>query len=231
MGFDTSLSIGMLPGSVSRNNGGVFVAVQCLSRALHDLPGTDIRIFGLEDQYTYADLASWGSLAVSVFPIHELKAFGYASGLPAALSAADLDLLHVHSIWQYYSVASLQWAAQCKRPYLISLHGTLDPWALKWHRWRKILVGWVYQNAHLRGAACLHALCEAEALAIRAYGLHNPICVIPNGIDLPPEESVPSEPPWQKSVPVGARVLFYLGRLHPKKGLPSLLRAWHLARR
>jgi poly(glycerol-phosphate) alpha-glucosyltransferase len=107
----------------------------------------------------------------------------------------------------------------------------LDPWVVRNAQWKKRLAGWLYENAHLRGAACLHALCEAEAEAIRAYGLRNPICIIPNGID--PPAATPAEPsPWQANLPDDAKVLFYLGRLHPKKGLPHLLRAWaavHLA--
>jgi poly(glycerol-phosphate) alpha-glucosyltransferase len=33
--------------------------------------------------------------------------------------------------------------------------------------------------------------------------------------------------PWLGKVPAGAKVLLYLGRLHPKKGLPNLIRAWN----
>ena len=37
-------------------------------------------------------------------------------------------------------------------------------------RWKKKLAGAVFQNAHLRDAACLHALCQSEADSMRAYG-------------------------------------------------------------
>jgi poly(glycerol-phosphate) alpha-glucosyltransferase len=75
-------------------------------------------------------------------------------------------------------------------------------------------------------------LCDAEARSIRAYGLTNPVCVIPNGVDLP--EPVPSwtgktQAAGVASSPAGRKVLLYLGRLHPKKGLLNLLRAWRLA--
>ena len=51
--------------------------------------------------------------------------------------------------------------------------------------WKKRIAALLYENQHLRGAACLRALSEAEAQSIRSYGLRNPICVIPNGVDLP----------------------------------------------
>jgi len=106
----------------------------------------------------------------------------------------------------------------------------LDPWALANSRWKKKAVGWLYANAHLRNAACIHALCESEARSIRAYGLKNPICIIPNGIDLPPDGGRRTEDGSQPSalcpLPSDRKVLLYLGRIHPKKGLVNLLKAW-----
>ena len=64
---------------------------------------------------------------------------------------------------------------------------------------------------------------------MRAYGLKNPIAIIPNGIDLPSlVES--SELRVEGSIfdrfDQGRKVLLHLGRIHPKKGLVNLLRAW-----
>jgi glycosyltransferase involved in cell wall biosynthesis len=94
----------------------------------------------------------------------------------------------------------------------------LDPWALENSRWKKRAAAAFYENRHLRGAACLHALNQAEAAAIRAYGLRTAICVIPNGVELP-EKTEPN-------VPRETRTLLYLGRLHSKKGLAQLIEAW-----
>jgi poly(glycerol-phosphate) alpha-glucosyltransferase len=94
----------------------------------------------------------------------------------------------------------------------------LDPWALNNSRWKKRISAALYEDRHLRGAVCLHALNEAEAESMRAYGLKNPICVIPNGVELPEAEGA--------GCPQEKRTLLYLGRLHPKKGLPLLIEAW-----
>jgi poly(glycerol-phosphate) alpha-glucosyltransferase len=96
----------------------------------------------------------------------------------------------------------------------------LDPWVISHSYWRKKLAGLMYEHRHLMNAACLHALCPPEADAIRRYGLSNPVCVIPCGIDLPLLEPKPS--------PSQEKVLLFLGRLHPKKGLMNLLAAWKL---
>ena len=227
MGVDTTLKVGLLTASVSRRAGGLYDATRHLAQALH-CTSLEIHIFGLADEDTSRDLAGWGNLPVQVFEVRGPRFFGYAPALAPALAAANLDLLHAHGLWIYPSVVSGQWTQHQQKPVVITPHGMLDPWAVRNARWKKRIVGWLYENAHLRGAACLHALCESEAEAIRAYGLRNPICIIPNGID-PPIATPNHAPPWSTTLPTDAKVLFYLGRLHPKKGLPHLLRAWAAA--
>lgn len=227
MGADATLRIGLLAASVSRRAGGLYDAIRHLAHALHTL-ALDVQVFGLADPDTSRDRAGWGQLPVQTFAVRGPGFFGYAPALAPALATANLDLLHLHGLWMYPSAASRQWSQRQQKPTVITPHGMLDPWAVRNAHWKKRIAGWLYENAHLRGAACLHALCAAEAEAIRAYGLRNPICIIPNGIN--PPAAMPAEPPpWQATLPDDAKVLFYLGRLHPKKGLPHLLRAWAAA--
>src|SRR5215469_4029695 len=47
----------------------------------------------------------------------------------------------------------------------------------------------------------------------------------PISVDLPILETG-SAPAWRKQIPASAKILLYLGRLHAKKGLVNLLRAW-----
>ena len=52
--------------------------------------------------------------------------------------------------------------------------------------------------------------------------MRSPICVVPNGIDVPTAAS----PARVAGVPSDARILLYLGRINPKKGLPLLLESF-----
>jgi glycosyltransferase involved in cell wall biosynthesis len=104
----------------------------------------------------------------------------------------------------------------------------LDRWALNNSKWKKRVAAFLYEDRHLHEAACIRALCDSEAESIRAYGLRNPICVIPNGVELP--EKVGN---WKFEIgnsklgfAEGRKVLLYLGRLHPKKNLAALLKGW-----
>jgi glycosyltransferase involved in cell wall biosynthesis len=82
----------------------------------------------------------------------------------------------------------------------------------------------LYERRHLRGAACLHALCQSEAKSIREFGLKNPIATIPNGIEIPEGRDLSSRYLVKK------KIMLFLGRLHPKKGLENALRAWAASR-
>jgi poly(glycerol-phosphate) alpha-glucosyltransferase len=125
----------------------------------------------------------------------------------------------------YPSVVSHRWASLARRQYLVSPVGMLDSWALKNSAFKKRVATWLFERRNLLGAACLHALSEEEAAAIRAFGLRNPVCVIPNGVDVPVGRPT-GDPSWARQIPPGVKVLLFLGRLHPKKGLSALLHGW-----
>jgi poly(glycerol-phosphate) alpha-glucosyltransferase len=214
-------------GSVSRLAGGLFHSVRSL---VLNLAGLDVRptVLSLRDAHTEEDLSAWLPLRPHTVCTWGHRGFGYAPGLGKVLDERAPELLHCHGIWQYPNVAAHRWAGRHNRPLLISPHGMLDPWAVGLHRWKKRLAGLLYQDRILRRARCLSALCEAEYQAIRQYGLRGPVCILPNGVDVPEKLDRSAPPPWAGRVPEGQRVLFFLGRLHPKKGLPALVRALSL---
>jgi Glycosyltransferase len=214
------MKVGFLVGSVSRQAGGLFQSVRGLAKAVASA-NEEVRVFGIRDEQSAVDLQEWRPLSVEAFR-PRLRAWGYSNQLVPAMLDADLDILSVHGLWKYCSVASQRWRRQTGRPYVIHPHGMLESWAVRNAMWKKRIAALLYENQHLRGAACLRALSAAEAQSIRSYGLSNPICVIPNGVDLPDvrESNAKTQPPNPKT-------LLYLGRLHPKKNISNLIRAWN----
>ncbi len=158
-------------------------------------------------------------------------AFGFSPDLARQLRPRiqKNSVLHVHGLWMYPGWLARKLAAAAGVPRIVSPHGMLDPWALKNSRGKKRLAAGIFENQNLRTAGCLHALSEAEAGGFRELGLKNPVAVIPNGIELPdagrPTSAGPP-PPWQDFVRPGQKVLLFLSRIHPKKGLINLLKAW-----
>lgn len=182
-------------------------------------------VFGLEDEYSEADLPSWGDVPVRSHSVVGPRSFGFSPKLARAIRDARCDLLHEHVLWLYPSIASLRAFRRGKVPRVMTPHGALDPWALQNSAWKKKIAQWLYENAHLRAAACLHALSESEVASMRSLGLRNPICLIPYGQELPPDTAEGRLSEARRALP-GRHALLFLSRLHPKKGLANLLRAW-----
>jgi len=226
MAHNASIKTTFLTASVSRRAGGLFDAVRQLARSLDTTQEVDMALLGLTDEFTEQDKSAWHPIEPRVHHVRGPEGFGYAPGLSRDLARLNPDLVHAQGIWMYPSMANSRWSRRSGKPHLVSPHGMLDPWALRHSRFKKQLAALLFENGHLRRAACLHALCPQEGRAIRSYGLKNPVCVIPNGIDLPSEEPT-QPPPWQGIIPEGMKVLLYLGRLHPKKNLLRLVEAWN----
>ena len=215
--------------SLSRNAGGLYESVRRLVQCLRE-EGVGVGVFGCADQYTAADLELWKPVDVRVFQPVWPEGFGYSQSYLTSLEDYSPNLVHSHGIWLYPSMAARRYCLQKGAKSVISAHGMLDPWAVNNSRWKKAVAYAIYEKAHLVNADCLRALCASEAHSIRSLGLTNTVAVIPNGIDLP--EAPPSVPaPWEGRVPAGKKVLLYLGRLHPKKGLEELLRAWAIVQK
>lgn len=145
-----------------------------------------------------------------------------ASGLSAALneSAFAVDVIHNHGLWLMPNVHAGWAAARARKPLIVSPRGMLSPPSLAFSNRKKRAFWWLCQGAVVRHAACIHVTSEQEYQEIREFGLVNPVSIIPNGIDLPDCVSRPMPQPASE------RVVLSLGRMHPKKGLDRLIRAW-----
>jgi glycosyltransferase involved in cell wall biosynthesis len=150
-----------------------------------------------------------------------LKRLGFSSAMRAGLESAaqDADVLHNHSLWMMPNVYPA-WAVRGKRCKLVvAPRGTLEPWALRYSRWRKKFMWTAAQRGAVQRADCLHVTAESELQSVRAMGLRTPVAVIRNGVDVP-------ELPANTNLGRQTRRLLYLGRIHPKKGLDNLIQAW-----
>jgi len=137
----------------------------------------------------------------------------------------DLDGVHIHGLWEQSTTAAVHAARALRKPYILSAHGMLDPWALRNKRLKKVIYAALAEHANVRGAACLHALTHAEVQDYRRFGSTGPIAVIPNGVAIP-EQTDPHL--FLENFPSlgGTRIVLFLGRIHFKKGLDILVESW-----
>ena len=214
---------------LSRQGGGIPPVIWALARETNQR-GFPCSVLGLRDQWVEEDCAG-NHLPFTAGNVWGPKALGFSPALSAQLRACARPggIIHSHGLWMYPGTAARKCAGKTRCPLVISPHGMLEPWALNHSRFKKRLAAWLFEDKNLQKADCLHALCPAEADSFRRYGLKNPIAIIPNGVDIPeignrkPESR---KQPWAVRVEPGRKVLLYLGRIHPKKGLSNLLQAW-----
>jgi len=138
---------------------------------------------------------------------------------------SECDVVHIHGLWEAHCAAAASACRKRNRPFIVSAHGMLEGWALRNKRWRKSLYSALVERHNLRGATCLRALTMAEVSDYRRYGLRAPAALIPNGIGAPPALDAG---PFYRQFPelAGKRLVLYLSRIHYKKGIDLLCRAW-----
>lgn len=138
------------------------------------------------------------------------------------------DVIHIHELWHHLGSVAARCARRLRKPYVVSPHGALDHWALSHKGFRKRLYGAAIERPALEAAAAIHCLTADEARQLRLFGVRAPVRVIPNGtseISVVPRPLARSRLEDRHTQLRGKVVLVFLGRLHPVKGLPLLVKA------
>ncbi|HEX3000692.1 MAG TPA: glycosyltransferase, partial [Armatimonadota bacterium] len=199
--------------------------------------GADARIWCLETP----DEVQWASHS-SGFPADRIHAFphsgpsflGYTPAMEHAICEVQNGavVLHQHGIWTGLSRVTNVWRSKGCGPTVVTPHGSLEPFALQRSRWKKRLALLAYERCNLHGASCLHACSLPEVAGFRQFGLNNPVAVIPNGIPTEWLASDGNASAFRAKFPQlrDKRIILYLGRISPGKGLPILVEALSLLR-
>ncbi len=141
-------------------------------------------------------------------------------------------IIHLHGFWDCTILSAASAARRAGVPVVLSPHGVLAPWVLRRHRLFKRLVWHLHARRCLHDVAALHATSVSEADDIRGWGFQRPAVVMPLGVDLPASSPAAGAgtPASPRPAADARRIALFLSRLHPKKGLPLLLRAWAAVR-
>ncbi|MFC1652367.1 glycosyltransferase [Planctomycetota bacterium] len=136
-------------------------------------------------------------------------------------------VLHQHVIWTALSRLAAVLKGCNETANVITLHGALERWCLQKSWWKKRIALALYEKNNLNDASCLHAVGENEIGDCRDFGLTNPIAVIPNGVSKCWLNSRGDAEAFRElyNIPRNKRVILFLSRITPKKGLPMLLEA------
>ena len=209
-------------GSLYDNASGPYTALKSTVSALVEA-GTSVQVLGSKDRPDQLDQTpGWASKSVYALPKVGPYSLHYTPQISNHLKRMQFDLGHFQSVWLWNCAAAARHCFRKKIPYIVTLHGNLNPAALRMSKLKKWVAFQWFVEEYLQNAACLHALNEQEYRAIRAFGLKQPVCIIPNGVDLP------SQIVHRPSSVASKKTLLYLARLHPIKNLEGLISAWEM---
>lgn len=208
---------------VCLDGAGVYSAVNGLTKALTQSQKIKIDIFSGVKSTNVNFQFDWKGSNVKILKAYGPGNFLWTPGMKTSILQSNPDVIHLHGLWMFqsYTLSKIK-----KIPKIISIHGMLDEWAMQNSSLKKKIALNLYEMNNLKSAHCLHALNKKEFDAIRRLGLKNPVAIIPNGVDFYDIGFNSCKPFWSDIVPKDSKVLLFLGRIHKKKGVESLLVSW-----
>jgi glycosyltransferase involved in cell wall biosynthesis len=149
----------------------------------------------------------------------------FAAALQAHVQAANV--VHIHGLWNIEQHMAARTAQQSRTPFIFRPCGMLAPWSLKQGVIKKRLYLELRLRRHLNRAAALHFTTRRERAAATKLGLTTPAIVEPNGVDFAEFSVAASHHGLRARFPElrDKPLVLFLGRIHPKKGLPLLVAA------
>ncbi len=220
--------------SVAPRYGGPSTAIVAMTSALNQIDGVDAEVLTTDhdgpDRFTSAQ---WHSTNTTLHLVQHDERNALGQWLTNRL--AGYDLIHTHSVWNRPIYVACQAAQGQNKPVIYRPCGMLSDYS--WSRKRLLRYGywWLREQHNVAYASAFHCTSETEAGEVGRLGVARKsraiIEVIPNGVD---------DAAWTVPVDrnllrhrcrstlgyavVGQRkIMLFLSRLHPKKGIIDLL--------
>jgi glycosyltransferase involved in cell wall biosynthesis len=163
------------------------------------------------------------------------RGYGYTRRMVPWLKAhaEHYDLIIVHGLWNYASLGSWIALHRSKTRYFLFTHGMLDPWFIEAFPIKALLksVFWrLFEHRVLRDAqGVLFTTEEERELAARSF---RPYIAKPYVVGLGTRDAPGDRDAQRRAFAIGMprlegrRFILFLSRIHPKKGIDLLIRAF-----
>jgi len=219
-------------------SGGVARVAYDISRNLHE-NGHDITVYTTNRSIYPSDLPTDRAIDVdgmTVYYFENLRKYVPGMILPvmpyrmpaiARREIEQFDVIHIHDHRTLLTVIASRYAREFGVPYLLQAHGALPQTTGSARMKRFFDLFWAEKVLH--GAAGVIALNDTEAERYRELGVaEEKIAVIPNGIDFAEYPDPPARGRFRAGWGIGdaTKVVLYLGRLDPTKGIDLLIRSF-----
>lgn len=140
-------------------------------------------------------------------------------------SVGWFDVVHLHSVFLWPTLAAARAAQAAEVPYLVAPRGMLIGDVIR-RKSRWVKTAWInlFERATLEASAGLHVTAGLEAEHVKALGLPSPaVFCIPNGVDSARGAVPLSSGPFAD---IPRPYALFLSRISWKKGIDRLITAW-----
>lgn len=216
--------------SLDRGLGGVVTAATGMCQALAEA-GCSVELLasrGQSDELQHLEAEYHGPMP-QLLPRSFPSRFFNSSSVRAWLEehAARFDIVSVHGVftgvtWQAYQALRRQ-----RVPYVLHIHGALDPQDLQKKRWAKKVLGPLYLRHLLDASSGAMFATDLEAERAQLFGSRTNRYIVPLAVPALPLAGPNARDEFRSrhGIPHDALVVLFLGRVDRVKGLQLLLPA------
>jgi glycosyltransferase involved in cell wall biosynthesis len=181
----------------------------------------------LHQRIIYKGAPTW------IFPryspsIHPIREFAFSQSFTIWLwrHISEYDLVHIHAIFSYPSTVAMTIARMQNVTYIVRPLGQLCNWSLQQSPQKKYIYLRLIERSNLENACALHVTSCQEQSELNELKINCSNFVIPHGLQVSSLLTNASQRLREHfQLPLDERVVLFLSRLHPKKGLEYLIQS------
>ena len=141
------------------------------------------------------------------------------------LHMKDYDIVHLVGLWTFPVWSAALVAEALSKPYVVSTHGMLMPWAIKHHALIKYVFFHLFEKPRLAHAEAVICTSELEKRYFLEYGIKKRVEIISNVVDIGQIQPIPEHFRCRYGLQ-SAFVILFAGRLVENKGVHLTLAAF-----
>jgi len=209
-------------------HGGSFTVAYELTKQLSKL-GHKVTVITTDFELDYSFAKSLEG--VEVIPFHcqyNIGGFLVSTSMKKYLkeNIAKFDIVHMHNFRTYQNIIVYKYAKKYNIPYVLQAHGSVPRIIEK--RGLKYIYDVTYGNRLLKDALNLVAVSDIEVDQYLQVNVSpEKVITIPNGIDLDLFKELPKKGSFRRKHNINEKhIILYLGRLHERKGIDFLIKAY-----
>lgn len=215
--------------------GGIPRIVDGLARAQQEL-GASIQVL-TTDAYDHQNrsgqdfVRDYHGIAVYTLPnLSNRLAYHHQLFLPLLWKRLErilpsFDIIHLHGHRHLLNNLAVRWAQKKQTPYVITTNGTLERYEQK-ERLKQLWDFCIAGSVPFGAARCI-AVSRSDLGIHHRWGIDPAkTALIPNGLDLGEFSRLPERGYWRTKLKVADKLIVYLGRISPRKGVDHLIQAF-----